>query len=300
MRRKKEDVPFAIKIAMAPLGLLLKLLSFIPLPILYLFSDLLAFIARDIIRYRKPLVERNLRDCFPEAGEAQIRAWARQFYRHLTDYFIETVKFPGMSDRTLMKRMEFRNVEDVDRLLSSGRDIVVYTSHFANWEWTTSLSLWSGMKDKAIFAHVYKPLSNKWFDRWFKRVRSRLNRSVPMDIVFRQLLQWHREEKPWITGFLSDQRPTGGMRRMSVDFFGISTPFISGTEDITRKLNSAVYYFDTRVSGRGRYVCTLRKITDSPREMPEGEITRRYAALLEEQIRSYPPAYLWSHNRWLK
>ena len=52
------------------------------------------------------------------------------------------------------------------------------------------------------------------------------------------------------------------------------------------------------LDGRGRYRSTIRLITDTPRSLEPGEITRRYAAALERQIRRCPEAYLWSHNRW--
>ena len=39
-------------------------------------------------------------------------------------------------------------------------------------------------------------------------------------------------------------------------------------------------------------------ISTNPKEMPDFEITDRYAQLLEEQIREEPELWLWTHNRW--
>lgn len=281
-----------------PLGVMLRLLSLLPLWILYGVSDFLAFIAYRVVRYRRRVVRANLRDCFPELDAKQRLRIEKSFYRSLTDYFVQTVKFLTMSEANLRRHIQFVNTQQVDETLGSGRDIVLYTSHYGNWEWITTMGLWCRTADKACFSHVYHPLEQPWFNRWFLRLRSRYNVSIPMREVYRRLLTWRRDGKSWITGFLSDQKPSNSGKKFTVTFFGRPTPFIGGTEELAAKLNAVVMYVDMEVVKRGYYRATIHKITDNPREMPEGEITRIYAETLEHQICRYPPAYLWSHNRW--
>jgi KDO2-lipid IV(A) lauroyltransferase len=119
-----------------------------------------------------------------------------------------------------------------------------------------------------------------------------------MKSVMRQLLLWRREGKRWITGFLSDQKPSHAGRSIEVEFLSRPTPFIYGTEELARRLDAVVLMFDTEVKGRGRYKSTIRLITDNASQMPKGEITRLYADYLTRRIRQTPEAYLWSHNRW--
>lgn len=273
-------------------------MSLLPLKVLYLFSDFLAWIAHSVVRYRRRIVRRNLEDSFPEMSAGELRHTERRFYRHLTDYFVETVKFSTMSEKQIRRRMTFSGVELIDATLASGRDIIIYTSHFGNWEWITSMGLWSNESSKAIFSHVYRPLKNQWFDRYFLRLRQRFNVSIPMKSVLRRLLGWRREHTPWCTGFLSDQKPSHAGKTYEVPFLNRNTPFIGGTEELAVKLNAVVMLFDTSVIGRGRYTSAIRLITDAPASLPEGEITRLYAENLEQQIRRSPAAYLWSHNRW--
>jgi KDO2-lipid IV(A) lauroyltransferase len=40
------------------------------------------------------------------------------------------------------------------------------------------------------------------------------------------------------------------------------------------------------------------KLADAGEQMPTGEFTARYARLVEEQIRSAPADWPWSHKRW--
>ena len=74
----------------------------------------------------------------------------------------------------------------------------------------------------------------------------------------------------------------------TVPFMGRDTPFIGGTEELASKLDAVIMYFDTRVEGRGRYVSAIRVLSDHPRSEYPGDITKRYAASLEEQIRRTP------------
>lgn len=287
-----------MKIGFAPLGLAIWLLSLLPFRVLYLLSDALALLAYGVVRYRRGLVKANIDMAFPELTEKERHRIERKFYNHLADYFFETIKFSRMSPKALKKRMRFENTELIDSTLASGRDIVIYTSHFGNWEWITSMGLWCKESENARFSHVYRPLRQPWFNRWFLRMRQRYNVSIPMKQVLRQLITWRRDNVRFITGFLSDQKPSHAGKTFTVPFMGIDTPFIGGTEELASKLDCVVMLFDTRMVKRGYYTSTIRLITDTPRAHTPGEITAIYAANLEQQIRSNPPGYLWSHNRW--
>lgn len=293
-----HKIPASMRIRMAPLSWTLSGLSHLPLPMLYPLADVIGFLARTVARYRRRIVTRNIADSFPELSEKERRAVRRRFYRRLGDYFVETLKLATISDKELKKRMVFENTELVDKYLSQGREIVIYTSHFGNWEWITSMGLWCRSYPELPFAHLYRPLKQPWFDRWWLRLRGRYNHSIPMKGALRRLLGWRKEKKTWITGFLSDQKPSHAGTVREVEFLGRKTPFIYGTEELARKLNAVVLLFDTEVTGRGRYKSTIRLITDNPSSLPDGEITRQYAENLTAQIRRSPEAYLWSHNRW--
>lgn len=295
---KKGALPIGMRILFAPLGLILNLLGLLPWWMLWGISDLMAILARDVVRYRRRLVETNIMRAFPDLSEKERRKIMRRFYRHLTDYFVETLKFRFMSPKSLRRHMVFENTELIDKTLASGRDIVIYTSHFGNWEWITSMGLWCKEAGRAEFSHVYRPLRQRWFNRWFLRLRSRYNVSIPMKQVLRKLLTWRHDDRRFITGFLSDQKPSHAGKVFTVPFLGIETLFIGGTEELAAKLDTVVMLFDTRVTGRGRYHSTIRLLTEHPRSLMPGELTRLYAANLTDQIRSCPPAYLWSHNRW--
>jgi KDO2-lipid IV(A) lauroyltransferase len=37
---------------------------------------------------------------------------------------------------------------------------------------------------------------------------------------------------------------------------------------------------------------------EEPRDLPEGELTRRFVRFMEREIRQQPEIWLWSHRRW--
>lgn len=70
-----------------------------------------------------------------------------------------------ISDEEMRRRMKFEQVEIIDRLFAENRSIIILLGHFGNWEWVPSVTLWTRTPD-VMFAQIYRPLKNKWFDRF--------------------------------------------------------------------------------------------------------------------------------------
>ncbi len=284
-----------------PLEWGLNALAFLPLQVLYVFADVLFVIIYYVAHYRRKVVESNISGSFPELSEDERKKIIRRFYRHFSDYFFETIKLHHISDSEMRRRMEFKNMELVDRLFEEGRSLVAYFSHCGNWEWGTSITLWSKLRPEegCIFAQVYRPLKNRWFDEYFLHLRSRFNsRSLPKRSVLRDLIKLRRSSLPVITGFMSDQKPSHNDEIYALKFLNRPTAVITGTEQLARKLDMAVVYMDMEKLSRGHYRVTLRLITEHPAEMPDKSITNRYFELLETSIRRNPHIWLWTHKRW--
>ena len=293
-----ERVPWGMRMAMAPLAAALWCVAYSPEWVTRLMSRGLAFLAGDVVRYRRRIVRRNIADCFPAMPEAGRRDVERGFYRNLADYFFQTVRLAHISERRLRRHIRFTGTGALAECFDRGQDVVLYTSHFGNWEYITSLALYMPEYGDVVFAHVNRPLKNLWFNRFFHRLRSRFNVSVPMRQTARAMMGWRREGQRFIIGFLSDQKPGRYTRSATVDFLGRPTPFIEGTEELARKLHTAVFYTDVHRTGRDSFEVRLVKMADDAAAMPPGELTVAYARILSRSIRRDPASYLWSHNRW--
>lgn len=284
-----------------PLEWMLKALAHLPLRVLYLFSDILFLLLFYIVRYRRKVVSGNITESFPEMSRQEQKSTVIGFYRHFCDYFFETIKLHHISDDEMRRRMTFDNIGLIDRLFSQGRSIAAYFSHCGNWEWATSITLWTQLRPEqgCIFGQVYRPLSNAWFDSYFLHLRSRFNsRSYPKQSVLRDLIQLRHTGLPSITGFMSDQKPSHNDALHVVRFLNHPTAVITGTETLARKLDMAVVYMDMEKRSRGHYHITLRLISEHHGEMPQTAITDTYIRMLETSISRNPAIWLWSHKRW--
>ena len=279
---------------------LLRPLAFLPLKCLYLLSDFIYFVLYYIIRYRKRVVDDNLRQCFPDMTSGRRRAVSRLFYRNFADYIFETIKLFHISDREIKRRMVFENTEAIDRFVAQGRSVAVYFSHCGNWEWAPSITLHSHTDGvRTAFCQVYRPLKNKAFDGLMLRLRSRFGSvSLPKSTVLRRLIALRRDGFVTVTGFMSDQKPSHGDPTLPLLFLGRPTAFITGTEELARRMKMAAVYWDMYKDSRGYYRIVTRVIADDVSETAPGDVTRAYASMLQQTIQRNPSIWLWTHKRW--
>ena len=280
---------------------LLYIISLMPFWVLYGIADFIFVLVYYVVRYRRKIVAKNMRESFPELSDKELSKIARKFYRNFADYIVETIKLNHISDEEIKRRMVFKNMDVIDRLFDEKRSIAAYFSHCGNWEWVPSITLWSRHttgKD-VEFCQVYRPLKNKWYDEYMLRLRSRFNSlSFKKKTVLRDLLLLRRREMPSITGFMSDQKPSKGDESHIVKFLNHPSAVITGTEQVARKLDMAVVYFDMHKLSRGYYELEVKLITDNTSTMEPMAITDAYVKLLEETIKRNPSIWLWTHNRW--
>ena len=76
-------------------------LSYLPLCVLYIFTDFLYFTLLYFIPYRRKVVRKNLTNSFPEKSLKEIKEIERKFYRHFTDLLAEGIKNLTISQKEL-------------------------------------------------------------------------------------------------------------------------------------------------------------------------------------------------------
>lgn len=274
----------------------IKSLALLPLPMLYPLSDICAFVLRRVVRYRVDVVRGNLAKAFPEKTDKERRKIERRFYRRLCDIFIETAKLAHISDSEMLQRVSVSGMEHVRAALEQGESIVIMLGHFGNWEWVTSMAL--HFPPNALACEIYNPLHDRTMDGIMLELRSRFGtENIPMERTYRRLLEINRSNRPFICGFIADQRPFTPALKHWTDFMGIDTPYVDGGETIARRLGAKMLYCEMLPTSRGRYQMTLHPIIpiDDGEENP---YTRAYLQMLERSIRRSPSSWLWSHKRW--
>lgn len=273
------------------------MMSLLPLCILYRISDGLFYLIYYVVKYRRPLVRKNLIDSFPEKDEKEITKIERAYYAWFCDYIVESIKLFSMSKKQLRKRMQFVGAERIEQSCENGQSCAVYLGHYCNWEWVTSLPL--ALSSDITCGQIYHVLENPAFDQLFLRLRNRMGAvCIPMAETLRKIVKMRQEGKKLVIGFIADQAPFWNNIHYWTDFLHHDTPVLTGTEKIAKKANFAVYYLDMQRIKRGYYKAEFKLLTDKPKECGEFEITELYMRALEKTIQRQPQYWLWTHNRW--
>jgi KDO2-lipid IV(A) lauroyltransferase len=242
-------------------------------------------------------VKQNLRSSFPEKTPKELLCIEKDFYHHLCDYFVETIKLLHITNEEMQKRITFNNVELVQDLMKEGNSCIMYLGHYGNWEWVPSLNL---LFDKDILlGQIYRPLKNKIFDILFLKIRSRFGSvGIPKDNTFRAIINYKRQSQKILIGFMSDQSPSPHNIHYWTNLLNKNTGVYTGVERIAKQTGFSVTYLDITKTGRGRYTANVKLISDCPKDEPEFAITERYIREMESTILRNPAYWLWSHRRW--
>ena len=276
---------------------LLKLKSLLPFSILYVLSDFTYLIVYYLIGYRKKVVRENLKRSFPGKTDRELLATEKKFYHHLCDLLFESMKMATISKEEMSRRMKILNYEPLLKHYDENKSVLLITSHYGNWEWTSSFSMYLPA-DKPMY-QVYKQLKNKFFDRLIYNLRIRFGSvNVEVNELFDVLSSLKQQGKMGMIGLISDQSPSRKGIKYQSQFLNQRTPVITGTEIIAKKYDFPVYFVQIRRVKRGYYTCNPVPICLHPQESGKFEITEKYIRLLEQEIMAEPAYWLWSHRRW--
>lgn len=271
------------------------LISILPFPLLYLFSDFIYLFVYRVFGYRTKTVRANLVLVFPEKSIKEIQHIEKKFYHHLCDMIVEAIKSITISEKELKKRFVAPNIENVLQYEEKGRDIVLMLAHYASWEWFFILNRYTKFRCLAI----YKKLKNKHFDNLVKRVRARYNTYlIPMKSAIPEITKARKEGHLTLNGFVSDQSPKWFSAHHWNTFMGIPVPVYTGAELIAKRLDMAVVFVKVKKIKRGYYEAYFETITDTPKTFENYEITDIFLKKVEEQIHEAPEYFLWTHKRW--
>lgn len=271
---------------------LVYLTASLPFSALYRVSDVLCLVLR-MVRYRKGVVMTNLRNSFPEKAEAEIREIARQYYQYVCDVIVESLKAMKMDDAETRKRCTTTPQDWLFQLHEQNQSVILVTGHYGNWEWASAGFRLNTPYDLSV---IYRPLSNKHFDRLVAGMRSRFGiRIVPETRTLREMAA--NRKLVTATAFVADQSAPRDYAYWTT-FLNQDTSIYTGPEKLARKFNYPVVFVNMHRVRRGFYEMTIELLCLNPGETKEGEISEAFARRLEKDILENPVTWLWSHKRW--
>lgn len=278
----------------------------------YVFADFVAWLCRDVLRYRRDVVMTNLARSFPDRKYGELKRICRDFYTNLGDTVAEALWFGSVGSKRLHdeRLVELEDPAVLNSMVENHPNgTVVMDGHFFNWELFGGIMFYNytGVVPKygeRTVCTVYKELHSKRWDRVFARIRQ--HHVVDMDkwdgyIEEKQLLRHmisHQGEGR-IYSMRVDQHPYQGTARIPIGkFLHQDTETMCGSAVLARKYGMAVYYGHMEHDRRGHYVWSFTRICDDASSMDVEDIMRRYYDLLQADVERNPSNYLWTHKRW--
>jgi KDO2-lipid IV(A) lauroyltransferase len=268
-------------------------LALLPFGFWYAFARLLAWIAV-LVHHRGHVVQPNLRIAFPERDAQSIRKLTADFYWGYAQVLVELVKSARLSPEDLQRRVTVAGLAPLREVLAGGRPVIVLAAHQCNWEWLL-LGL-CGELGYPVDA-AYKPLINPWADQAMIAIRSRFGaRLVPAPYLLGDILR--RGKIARAIAINADQEPVQSENKHWLSFLNRDSAFYTGPEEIARATRYPVWFLKIRRVSLGVYAAEAVPLWDAVEKLAPGELTERYAALAEQQIRAAPADWPWSHKRW--
>ncbi len=271
------------------------LLSLLPMRILYLLSDFLYFLFYFIIRYRKKVVLENLKLAFPKKELSELKSIRKEFFKHFTDIFVESIKAFTITKNTIKKRYHYTNPELINELYDKGKSICFVGAHQGNWEWSISIPLYVKIKCFGAYTRV----GNKYFEKVLKDSRTKFGFiGYKTSETIKSMVRNFDNGVQGLYLLLSDQSPQIHKTHYWREFMGVKVPIHTGAEMLAKKFNMAVVNYSIKKIKRGYFKITFETLTEEPKKFKNYEITDKYLEITERNIRNQPSYYLWTHKRF--
>jgi KDO2-lipid IV(A) lauroyltransferase len=236
----------------------------------------------------------NLRLALPELGEPEIAAVIRGMWDNLGRVAAEYPHLRRIDVFAGDGRVEVRGLEHLDRALSTGRRVILFSGHLGNWE----IAALAGGQYGLDVAQIYRAANNPLVDRLIGRLRGDQGEMIPKGAVAsrRALAALRRGGH---LSLLIDQKMNDGI---VVPFFGrdaMTAPALA--------LFALRYECDVLPVRVERMEGARFRLTVYPK-LPVRDTGDRDADVLalmtevnrtlEAWIRERPEQWFWLHRRW--
>jgi KDO2-lipid IV(A) lauroyltransferase len=272
------------------LGLgLFRVLTLLPWSVRCGLARALAAFVYHVVPIRRRIVVINLRLCFPEKPEAEIRALARAHYHALALGLFETCE-AWWADANELPPFRMIGSEHLEAALARGKGALFLTGHF------TTLELSSRMVATAFpFGCMYRDPNNPVVASVMRDIREKRTAVAVHWDDLRGLLRALKQNYPiW---YAPDQAKRTKMSEI-LPFFGVPALTNAATSRIAQMSGCAVVPYVGRRLPDGTYELEILPALEN---FPSGDHTAdalRVNELIEGFVRRAPEQYFWVHRRF--
>lgn len=279
--------------------------SLLPRRVFYILSDVCAFFL-NMFGYRRSVIDINMARSFPQLKYGEIKKLRKEYYRYMMDITFESIWAISATQKEICRVVDVPDRSMMDELCSRHPKVVVVLGHMGNWELFNGVAGPDGVEKTGGFAahHIYlsyKRAKNRAVDAFLVKMRMLAsdkcgNKGCILESkhILRHILKDKRAIG--IYYFIADQSPKE--ERIVAKFLNQPTQMLGGAEFVASKLGIPMVYLGIDRVERGKYEMKFRLIEENTKGVPHGELTRRFACYLQEDIFANKVNWLWSHKRW--
>lgn len=242
----------------------------------------------------------NLRIAFPAWSEARRELVLLRSMENMGRNLAEFARIGTWSDAELRRRVRVEGMEHAEAASAASPNgaVLVLTAHFGSWELLAAAAAAHGMPISA----VQRPRDNPLLEDLVSRVRAQGGAEfMARGNAARPALRALRSGRYLAILYDRNARPGEGV---FVPFFGRLASAVDGPPRLALRTGVAVLpAFIHRESDGIHHVCRfLPPLFASPEACAGGdavaECAKRWTRIIEEQVRSAPEQWDWSHRRW--
>ena len=262
-------------------------------------SALGGFIGRNVFYRVRPIMNRarvNLRATFPDKSQAEceviVRAMCDNLGRTVAEY-AHLEKFSMHGDNP---RLQIANREIGEAAIATGKGVMFFSGHFANWEMMPFIATQLGFQG----GEVYRPQNNPIVDRWL--VAQRIANGPAEQVAkgpsgTRKIFTLLRRGKAVF--LLADQKTNEGI---AAPFFGRDAMTTPLPAMLALKLGSVLLPASgERLDGSRFRITILPPLQFAPSGDQERDVYALTCLIndtVEKMVRANPSQWLWIHRRW--
>jgi Kdo2-lipid IVA lauroyltransferase/acyltransferase len=237
---------------------------------------------------------RNIERALPELSENEVRDIIAGMWDNLGRVAAEYPHLRSIRVFDPAGRVETHGFEHMDRAVSAGRRMIIFSGHIANWE----IGMLAAVQYGISVAQIYRAANNRLVDRMITRFRGDAGELIPKGAVAARRAIATLRRGAHLT-MLADQKMNDGI---PVPFFG--RPAMTAPALAALALRFDCDVLPARVERLGG--ACFRLTVFPPLPLPRSGDSRADAAalmaqvnaILETWIRDRPEQWFWVHRRW--
>jgi KDO2-lipid IV(A) lauroyltransferase len=268
---------------------LFRVASMLPWSVQRSLAAALGAIAYHIIPIRRHVVFVNLRLCFPEKSEAEMRSIAREHYHSLALGLFETCS-GWWSPASNLPTHRIVGREHLAQAIAQGKGVILLTAHFTTLEICARM-----MNEQFELGCLYRDPNNPVVAA---QMRVQRERHVSVAVHFDDLKGLIRALR---SGHAIWYAPDQGKRTKQTEilpFFGVPAITNTATGKLAAMTESPVVpYFARREDDFSYTLTVLPALENFPTDDASADAIR-INQLIEQYIRLAPSQYLWVHKRF--